>query len=856
MRKTILKVFAFGTACLLTAAAAFGAEPKPVLHFDFSEVKDGRVQDAAGSGLELQLTKNAAVKDKALLMDGEECAFIDKSAYSAWAKKYNKDLRDISFAFRVRFDEIGTGPAGGINMGVAECWTAADGTLRLKITKKPTELMAPLVLTGKKKLEAGKWYHIEFAQSMNQRRYILYIDGEYQAENDKVLLPEPSFGTEFSFGRNFKGAVGDYKLFDMALDSEELAMAYAPVKEILESIDKLSAALETAKNPALKKWMQDLHAQLSKYTPKTIAAQKRLFKAVANALEIAAILEKDPQGTISSKNVTAYVTPATTQALYLPYDLPENGTVTNQMEVVMAKDEFETSSVIVVPFEQVKKFTIQAGELRNGKHTLKAPDIKLVKRWYRTGGAWMSYHVDLRMRVLVPGLLVNDDKLIKVDEFRRTNELLMHYPTGDRYVNVSNFAYNREWLDRRLREFMYDAPTLQPLELTEAGRNQQYMVTFHTPADAEPGFYTGQLKLIADGRDAGVINVTVRVLPFVLPQPKTYYDTTRPFMSHVNRYDGVRGTLQNAKDFNLMHVSGTTTSRERMEDVKAIGYQTEIFYDSPQFRLSDVNNFGGPAEKMTESHKKQIRQMMIAPFLRNESDIEKFFGRKDFMLYRCQTSESGWYGSISLEPDEFSTLLNTHTRTKLFSHGMTDALPTFSPGIYDMDSATKITKDWAEIWHAADGRLITYAYPFPGPENPGLMRRALGIDLYLKEYDGHMMHGYISNQFNEFTKYPGGDGDYRTFCMAFAQKDGCINQPSIVGYREGFDDVRYATMMKTQAEKALKESKDELVRREAKRQLAWLQRIDETEFDLDSFRSGLQYRIMALMDLIQARKGK
>ena len=40
-------------------------------------------------------------------------------------------------------------------------------------------------------------------------------------------------------------------------------------------------------------------------------------------------------------------------------------------------------------------------------------DIKLVKRWFRSGGAWLSYHSDRRQRNLTPDLLVNDDALIR-----------------------------------------------------------------------------------------------------------------------------------------------------------------------------------------------------------------------------------------------------------------------------------------------------------------------------------------------------------------------------------------------------------------------------------------------------------
>ena len=92
--------------------------------------------------------------------------------------------------------------------------------------------------------------------------------------------------------------------------------------------------------------------------------------------------------------------------------------------------------------------------------------------------------------------------------------------------------------------------------------------------------------------------------------------------------------------------------------------------------------------------------------------------------------------------------------------------------------------------------------------------------------------------------------------MAMASADGVIECLPSVGYREAFDDVRYASMMKMQAEDVLKNNRDELCRKEAKRQLAWLSRVDGKLTDMEAFRIGAQYRIVALMNLIKERKGK
>ena len=865
MKRSFVGLLGSGLAGLLYTAAATvsAAEPVPALDFDFSKSAGGIVKDSAKSGLSLKLGADAKIEDGALTLTPSEGSFAaaDEAAFKAWAKNFN--CKEMASSFWIRFDKTLLG--GGSNsdsasLGLFDCYLDKDGHISVKVFTKKTELLKPVVMKSTFKAEYGKWYHVEFSYSMNSRCYKLYIDGKFQIENDKILMPFPAVG-DLKLGNGFRGAVKDLKFYDAALDSEELALTEATDADFDASAKKAADIAASTKNIHLKAWANELAKRARTYKADkgrtTVAAVKRLNNAIGNAEKLAAGIS-DSQNTIADKVVTAYVTPATTQALYLPYNLPENGSITNKMELIMAQDEFETSSVIVVPFKPVKQFTLKMGDLKNGKNVIKGSDvdIKLVKRWFRTGGAWMSYHVDLYMRVLTPDMLLNDDTLVEVDEFRRTNKVRFAYPSGPRYVDVSEFNYNRQWLKNTgMDKYFYDAPTLQPLTLKEAGRNQQYIVTFRTQKDTAPGFYDGKLQLLADGKDAGTINVTIRVLPFVLPQPKAFDNTSMTYLSHINSWDGKPSTLKNAKDHNLMHLSRIASSPERIRECAKQGYPLEIIFESSNLR--DAFNFGGPDEKRTPAMEKQMEDMVARPFLRHQQMIEKNSPARDYICYRCQTSEASWYGAISRNPDRISRVLREKTKFKLFAHGMTLSVPYFSPGIYDMNSDCGQKRELADIWHSFGGRAITYAFPFPGPENPGLMRRALGIELYIGcRYDGHMMHGYVEDNLNEFSKYPGGDGDYRSFCLAYGTKDGCINRIAIVGVREAYDDVRYTTMMKVQAETALKNSKDELVRREATRQLAWLSRVNGYTKDMDAYLTQVQYRIMALKDLMKEREGK
>ena len=74
----------------------------------------------------------------------------------------------------------------------------------------------------------------------------------------------------------------------------------------------------------------------------------------------------------------------------------------------------------------------------------------------------------------------------------------------------------------------------------ESGRSKQIWLTVKVPEQAKPGLYKGALTLTADGKPAGEMALNLNVLPFTLPDPKTYYDLDRDYIVTM---DGL-GTLK------------------------------------------------------------------------------------------------------------------------------------------------------------------------------------------------------------------------------------------------------------------------------------------------------------------------
>ncbi len=852
-------------AGLLTLAGGRGtsaAEAGPRLDFDFGKGTSAGIRDSAGSGLVLTLGKSAAVKDGALVFTGAPDSFAaaDDAAFQQWAK--GVDMREIAGAFWIRFDKVPQPDA--VSLGLFNCTVNKDGYLALELFTAPTEIMADkLVLTSRTRLEYGKWYHVEFNFSFNRRRYSLYLDGRWQMDNDNLVLPALALGP-LKTGVGFSGAVKDLKFYDAALDSESLAIASQTSADYSSLRQDAAAIAAASRNAALKAWAGDLAKRADALGAgigkTTIAQYKALKRDIANAKTLADGIA-DAASTIADQPVTSYTVPPLTQALFLPYELPSVGKLSKTIELFAAQGEFESASFIVVPFKPVKSFTIKVSDLRNGANVIPASNVdpKLVKRWFRTGGAWMSYHADKRQRVLVPDLLLNDDKFLRVDETRAINELLLHFPHGDQYVDISRYAYDQVYVDRD-HDPVYDAPTLQPLELPEAGRNQQYYLTFHVPERAAPGFYDGKVDLVADGQPAGSIAIKLRVLPFELPEARTYYDVTRTYYSHINsaptdNKEMFHNGLKNLKDHSLLHASRIVDTPWQIEIAKKIGYPLkELVGVGKVSPGSWAGNFGGPSSKITAEDQAILDRIFLRELKKQTDFYTKHIG-PDVVFYHVGTSEASWYGAIVTGLERGTDLFHQFSNGRLMTHGMSDALHVFTADFNDMDSATAIRRDWADIWHAAGGRTMNYCDPFPGSENPAWFRRKIGLLMYKTRYDGQMLHGYVGQFWNEFAEWPGGDGNYRNFMMAYPQRNGIINKLAIEGAREAYDDVRYATKLQ-QLALAYRDSKDIRLSREAKRQLVWLERLDGEKADMDAFRTGAAYRILTMLELIKAREGK
>ncbi len=570
--------------------------------------------------------------------------------------------------------------------------------------------------------------------------------------------------------------------------------------------------------------------------------------------------------------VDCYEVPAMSSVQRLPSVTPTDGTLSNQLYVVAAQGEFEPASFVMVPKANVAKLELKAQALKGpGGVTIPVEnvDIKVVKTWYQAGTAWYGYFADANRKELVPELLLNDENLVRVDHEKQVNYLRV----GQDYVLITAKAgtpasnvLNRDVFG------VEDAKTLQPVRL-QTGENKQIWVTVKVPENARPGNYSGPIQLVADGRPAGTIHLNVRVLPFQLPNPKTYYNLDNDFLVTLYNtsvlYDNDFRTkpagdparknieriqkliLQNVKDHNVFNPMSrldldTSANEEQIRTelrlMKEMGINTRPFISSIWgFVRLEVENSGFPQPITRKSIKEHFEGVMSGRI--KDPALQRAFDRieKAIRIVKDELGHDEVYVSTWDEaPLGFVLIMremSEYLRTKGVKIWATVSPMHYKEAAYAFDYVNKggwPTREQAALWHASGAKIASYASPHTGPENPDVFRRWEGMARYKANFDGSFnykyMDGWDMRIWNDF------DPDsFRRFALIYPTNTRAIDTLAWEGFREGIDDIRYATKLKQVAAEAIAGGKVSAVH-EARRALTWLEVTDEKTTDLNSMR--------------------
>ena len=153
------------------------------------------------------------------------------------------------------------------------------------------------------------------------------------------------------------------------------------------------------------------------------------------------------------------------------------------------------------------------------------------------------------------------------------------------------------------------------------------------------------------------------------------------------------------------------------------------------------------------------------------------------------------------------------------------------------DSSTRL---WNQVGNA---HVAWYASMHVGPENPAFNRRQYGMAPYLANYSA------TANYAHHFGAYNDDRLTYRPMVFAYGVYGGVIDTIQWEGYREGIDDIRYATLLKTLAQQAAKSPSLE-ARYAGNKALQFMALLDPASGDLNTLRYEMITRILALREIL------
>lgn len=574
---------------------------------------------------------------------------------------------------------------------------------------------------------------------------------------------------------------------------------------------------------------------------------------------IASALATGADGPWSQGPLACYSVPAISSIRRMPDTLSGDAKVSSLLRVVAAKGEFEPVSFVIAPRRNIAKLELKTSPLSGpgAPIPVECVDIKVVKCWYQAGTAWYSYFGDSNRRELVPELLLNDETLVRVDTDKKENYLRV----GDEYVWISYPKDQATEAFNYLAEPVADSRSLQPVTLKK-GENKQIWVTVKVPNSCDAGIYRGKIELVADGNSIGAMDLAVRVLPFELPMPKTYYDLDLPYLVTLygtGIYDicerlGIpleaadrqqQAIYQNLLNHNVFNCRSDLTLSRKKDRAKAIAnlrHELQMMKRAG-FVMKPLLSRGWayPAgEKNLDEYKARIDDLV--------DTLVDELGHRD--IYITSWDEAGVDRiKIMRERAEYTTSkgIKLWVTTHPGRH--------FNLAGYCIDYANHggwPSRERVSTWHALGAKVASYAGPHTGPENPDVFRRMEGLARYKAYYDGSFNYQYYSalhptlyqkykqNVWNEFM-----GGAFRSFNLVYPTCDGVIDTIAFEGFREGIDDVRYATKLKQEAAKAIA-SGDVKAIYTAKKALMWLELFDEKTADLNAARMEMIEHILKI----------
>ncbi|MDZ4200235.1 MAG: hypothetical protein U1E27_13235, partial [Kiritimatiellia bacterium] len=534
----------------------------------------------------------------------------------------------------------------------------------------------------------------------------------------------------------------------------------------------------------------------------------------------------------------------------LPRDLVPPARIATDLNLVAAQGEHRSASLIVQALQDLESVRVTVSDLthESGEAILPADtvDRRVVKAWYQAGTAWDGIAQKRELRILTPELLLYDDALVRVNEETRQNELRLSFPDGDRYWNTEDPEVAQERHPTLLSVEHYpvrDAKILQPTSIP-AETLKSYWLTLRTPEQARPGLYTGTVTVASADSELGKLGITVRILPFRLPMPKTYYAPDREFISSI---------YYRAKLDPERYPQGTISSEYKSEEQLRAEFRD--MWDHGIFNPTSYQPFSHLATYLRIREESGMGGMPLfslgASIGSPETDaqlkeMEARVRRKQAIVSQFGIRELYLYGIDEAQGDRLMSQRRAWAKVRelgarMFVAGYKGHFDQIGDLLHMQVQANVPTREEAAQWHSAGHRILCYANPQTGPENPEVFRRNFGLYLWRMNYDGAMTYAYqhsFGNIYDDFDH-----ATYREHVFSYPTVDGVIPTLAIAGYREGVDDIRYGTLLQSLILEHRDGAKSDMARQAAD----WIEQVDLNR-DLDEVRAEMVEWILRLSD--------
>ncbi|MDD5596907.1 MAG: hypothetical protein PHV82_03115 [Victivallaceae bacterium] len=710
-----------------------------------------------------------------------------------------------------------------------------------------------------------------------------YVNGKLvtktgQGNEGKTYIAMKNKGGIFCIGDDTtKGCIDDVRIYSHALSAAEIRANYnklysvsANIKKLENMINKLAGVLNSLSrsyssytqaidlsdyNKKLKN-LKDKN-QLSYFEVEQInGLEDKISLGIKELTKIQSALKDGRLKT--DNNYICYVVPPISDQKILPFwGTPIPGKISDELRITACAGEYEPASFVITALSDITSLQAKATDLKRkseqSRETATIPssgvDIKLVKCWYQAGTAWRENIQDKSKRLLVPELLVNDDSLVKVDFEKKENYLKLSFPEGDKYVWISDPS-DKKTVILTPKEFpVKDSPHLLPVNIP-AARNQQFWITIKVPDNAKPGTYTGKINLSTPRKFLGWVNLELNVLPFKLSDP--YYTFSIDYHGNIHRNGSTTNSFVKTKeqfknDLENMVRHGLSTchhyfiEKEELEEVlrirQKVGMDNKTLYLKESFPPLGPyrRGIGNPtlAEELKQL-KKNVREII---------ELAKPYGVETVYFYGIDEVQ----GDL-LKSQRPAWEAVHEAGGKVFVAGRGDNIKMMGD-IQDLHiKAYNPSKEEADRWHAYGHKILCYANPQAGVENPEIYRRNFGLLLWKCDYDGANDNAYqhsFGNTWNDFD-HP----EFRSHSITYPAANGPIDTIAWEGYREAADDVRYVTTLEKMIEKTKKsdvENSKALL--EAEKYLKKLKSGNDIETkNLDDIRSGVINQILKLQN--------